>query len=387
MFCRALLTATTRWAIPPRMAISLASAGFEVSAVCLDNGSPLQKTRAVRRTFAYSGLRPLASLIDAIEASDPQVLIPCDDRATAHLHELHAYALGLGVSGQTTVKLVESSLGRPDSYPIVSSRPSLLELARQLGLRVPATKLISSLEDLRSWGREYRFPWVLKADGTFSGAGVRVARTFREAEEAFEELSGMFSIARALTRHAVDRDPFWLRPALARWRPKVIVQSHIEGSPANCAALCASGEILAGISVDVVSTQGPNRPASVVRLVDRPSMMDAAQKIARRLGLSGFFGLDFMKDLHGDDHLIELNPRCTPQCHLRLKNGRDMSGALWQDLTGNANRVLPERLGLQRQTAGSEFPGCAVGRTRVNSGTTGIPSRFFPSPDQPVWTC
>ena len=58
-------------------------------------------------------------------------------------------------------------------------------------------------------------------------------------------------------------------------------------------------------------------------------MMDAAAKIARRLNLSGFFGLDFIiEEETGSTFLIEMNPRCTQHCHLRLGTGRDMIGAL-----------------------------------------------------------
>ena len=38
----------------------------------------------------------------------------------------------------------------------------------------------------------------------------------------------------------------------------------------------------------------PTGSATVVRLTERPEMLLAAKRIARRLGLSGFFGLDFM---------------------------------------------------------------------------------------------
>jgi hypothetical protein len=63
-------------------------------------------------------------------------------------------------------------------------------------------------------------------------------------------------------------------------------------------------------------------------------MMFAAERIAARLGLSGFFGLDFMiDDESGATYLIEMNPRCTPLCHLQLGGRRDMVGALWSQLT------------------------------------------------------
>jgi carbamoylphosphate synthase large subunit len=68
-------------------------------------------------------------------------------------------------------------------------------------------------------------------------------------------------------------------------------------------------------------------------------MMLSAARIARRLDLSGFFGLDFMiEEGSGDMYLIEMNPRCTPPCHLSLGKGRDMSEALRAQLSGQPPR-------------------------------------------------
>ena len=117
--------------------------------------------------------------------------------------------------------------------------------------------------------------------------------------------------------------------------PRVAVQSYIGGRPANCAVVCAEGKVLAGIGVEVVAFKEPTGPAAIVRVVDNAEMMLCAERLARRLGLSGFFGLDFMiEDGSGAAYLIEMNPRCTPLCHLRLGKSRDMVGALAAQLSG-----------------------------------------------------
>jgi predicted ATP-grasp superfamily ATP-dependent carboligase len=67
-----------------------------------------------------------------------------------------------------------------------------------------------------------------------------------------------------------------------------------------------------------------------------------AEKIAARLELSGFFGLDFMiEDGTEALYLIEMNPRLAPPCHLRLGKGRDLVGALCAQLTGEPLTDLP----------------------------------------------
>jgi hypothetical protein len=83
-------------------------------------------------------------------------------------------------------------------------------------------------------------------------------------------------------------------------------------------------------------------------------MMGTARKIARRLSLSGFFGLDFMvEEGTGASYLIEMNPRCTPSCHLRLGNGRDMIGSLSEQLTGKA---LSEPVSITQHSLIAYFP-------------------------------
>jgi hypothetical protein len=342
-----LLTDTTRWGRSARIAIELSKAGCRVSAVCLARRHPLLKTRVVHEVFPYNAIRPLDSLTAAIDAAQPQIIIPCDDRAVLHLHQLHSEARLAGPAGDKLADLIERSLGAPQSYPIVSVRYNLLEIAREEGLRVPATQSVHTLDDLGTWSAEHPLPWVLKADRTWGGGGVKVVRSPRQAKRFFKAIPWFFGTALAVKRLIVNRDPFWLVPSWSSRMPGVIVQSHVKGRPANCAVVCWDGRVLAGIAAEVVSSDKPTGPASVVRIVDNPEMMRCAERIARRLGLSGFFGLDFIveegsgEEGSGACHLIEMNPRCTPLCHLRLGKGRDMIGALCSKLSGEPAQVTP----------------------------------------------
>ena len=118
--------------------------------------------------------------------------------------------------------------------------------------------------------------------------------------------------------------------------------------------MCWQGSVLAGIAVEVVSADGLTGPASVVRVVDNSKMLLSAERLARRLNLSGFFGLDFMiEDGSNEAFLIEMNPRCTPLCHLRLGIGRDMIGALWAQLSG---QPLPDSMPVTENNMIAYFP-------------------------------
>ncbi len=314
--------------------------GCSVSAVCPATGHPLLKTTAVRRLFRYSATHPVSSLISAIEAVDPDIIVPCDERAVDHLHEL--YARCQGVPSSNISSLIERSLGSPASYPVVSARYNLMKVAGEEGIRIASTQLVHAVEDLRSWQAEVPFPWVLKADGTWGGHGVRIAHSLREAERFFLGMSRPLSVARFAKRLIVNRDPFWVRSLWDRSRPAVTAQPYIAGRPANCAVSCWQGKVLAGTAVEVISAQGLTGAATIVRVVESPEMILAAERLASRLSLCGFFGLDFMiEDESGAPYLIEMNPRCTPLCNLQLGEGRDMVGALTAQISGRALRASP----------------------------------------------
>lgn len=340
---RILLTDTDRRPYTARMAMALAAVGCEVSVVATHK-NPVQKTKVLQRSFDYSALRPLSSLLHAIATIKPDLIIPCDDRAVKHLHQLHGLPFPAEGVRLRLARLIETSLGAPASFPTLASRHDFLRAATECGIRVPPTRLTNTLDDLRQWRSEQPLPWVLKADGTWGGRGVRLANTFEDAVKYFEELSRPCGLKRAIKRFFINRDSFYLREWWSPRSPTVITQRFIEGRPANCAVFCWEGEVLASIAVEVVSGAGLTRPASVVRMIDGSEMNQAAAAIARRLRISGFFGLDFVLDERAS-YLLEINPRLTPPCHLSLGDGKDLVGALWTQLSGQrakARRIQTE---------------------------------------------
>lgn len=332
---RILLTDTNRWPVVTRLAIAFWKWGCDVAVLCPAPGHPVEKARGVAQIFHYSGFRPLASLRGAIDEFAPDIIVPACDRGVQHLHELHAISQREGTTGRTLRALIESSLGSPDGFPIVSSRWGLLEIARGEGILVPKMGAIENLADLKRWHAGSEWPVVIKADGTWGGRGVRIARNASEAERCFLELTQPARMAGLIKRVLLNRDRGWEFCDWKRSRPAVIGQSLIDGRPANCAVACSQGKILAGIAVEVVRAQGSTAPATLVEVVEGGQMMLAAERIARRLNLSGFFGLDFViENGTGATYLIEMNPRCTPPCPLPLGKGRDLVAAMWAHLVG-----------------------------------------------------
>jgi len=335
---RILLADTDRRGYAARLAMAFAGAGCEVSAVCTDH-HPIMTVKTLHRRFPYSALHPVASLQQAIEAAKPDLIVPCDDRAVSHLHQLCGRS---GEQNDRIARAIERSLGPPGSYPVVSARNALLELARGQGIRVPQTQCLQSGSDLDEWKSRQPLPWVLKADGTWGGGGVRIAQTSQEAAQLYQRLNGPCGLKRGVKRLLVNRDPFYMRDWWQRSRRSVIAQAYIQGRPANCAVACWQGRVLAQTSVEVLAALRSTGPANVVRRINNSEMTNAAERIAEKLQLSGFFGLDFIIESEtGATFLLEMNPRPTPLCHIQLGSGPDLVGALHAAVAG---QPLPSKM-------------------------------------------
>jgi hypothetical protein len=284
---------------------------------------------AVHRTHPYGSFRPLSSFNVAIEAADPDLVVPCDDLATAHLHAMVREGRhGFSVSSATAA-LLRRSLGSPASYSTADSRQEFLSIAREEGLLVPNSALTPGLGALNNWLRESGTPAVLKKDCTSGGEGVRIVKTHLQARRAFHELASRRPTSSTLKRILVDRDRTCLASLLCGKQPLVSVHQFVSGQDANVAVACWQGDVLAEITAIALKTRSPKGPAAIIRLIENSHTSAAVKKIVRRLGLSGFAGFDFVIEYHtGKAFLIEINPRATQTCHLQLGLGRDLPAAL-----------------------------------------------------------
>ena len=100
------------------------------------------------------------------------------------------------------------------------------------------------------------------------------------------------------------------------------------GRPANAAIACFEGTQLGAVQAEVIESDGPTGPSTVLRVIDNPDMSYAVKSIVSNLELSGLCGLDFILDDDGRAHLLELNPRATPTSHLVAADGTDLLTAL-----------------------------------------------------------
>ena len=327
-----LIATTERWHPTARLAMALRDAGCVVHAVC-PSRHPLSNTTAVQQIYWCRGLRPIASFARAIASSNPDVVIPGDDLATRQLHELYRRESLKG--GSPICRLIERSLGAADSFSIVYARAKSMEAAERAGVRVPSTTVINNDDELRDWIKRTGLPTVLKANGTSGGDGVRVVRSFREAQSAFRQLRRPPLLARALKRAVINGDLTLLAPSFFRRRATVNAQVFIAGREATSAVVCVDGKILASLHFEVIQKARATGHATVLRRIDNDEMKTASEKVVSQLRLSGLHGFDFMLESASDKaYLIELNPRATQVGHLNLGPNRNVPAALAAALKG-----------------------------------------------------
>ncbi len=332
---RVLLVSSLRWPVSAKLACAFLRHGCHVEAVSPKH-HPFDLVAGIANVHTLRGLDSIESLYEAITASAPDLLVPCDDFVVWQLHELHR-------TRPEIRPLIERSLGAAGSYDTVSSRGEFMKVVEELGLRAPRTCELATAADLRDWfsiqsarGGPNSARGVLKLDWTCAGKGVRMVGSLAEAEKAFAEMTRQpHSVGVALGRWLLNHDAL----ALWKWsrhkRQQVTIQEFIPGRPANLLMACQDGKVLGSLTAEVLFAHDTTGSSLAVQLIENKEILTAAKRIAERLQLSGFHGLDFiLEEGTGLPYLLELNPRCTQLGHLPVGGRGDLAGALARAFTG-----------------------------------------------------
>ena len=290
-----------------RFAIEISKVGCRIAAV-YPVGHFLQKTAVVEQKYILSPLAPLECIENAIQGWLPQFLICGDDLAVRALHLIYQRACSdLSRKRVGIADVIEASLGS-HLYFSSTEKSALMQYAPTIGIRCPATKMIADTTDLRNTLKQIQYPIVFKLDGTSAGTGVRVARDEQQAWVAYFELK--------------KQSQRWFTPPLGfGWigltgLKRLAIQEFVDGVSANRAIFCWKGEVVVGVSAEVIESSYETGPSTVVRIIDHPQLATVTDRLAESLQLSGFCGFDFIIDSSGEALLIEINSRITPTAHL-----------------------------------------------------------------------
>jgi hypothetical protein len=348
---RILIVATNLLPLPGRIAMALSTVGFQVASIC-PGASPVHRIRKMGPCFVYHSWTPFLSIKRAIRAWSPTLLVCTDDNAIGALHRLHRSLLETGGSANgELIELIERSIGGERTFETVEAKSRLIPLAQSLEVACPKTIAVANHVTLQHELDKIVFPVLVKADGTWGGRGVRRVNSPEELRSAIPVLLFPVSWPGTIRRLIGKVLPFSMLGWMRKWPRIMSIQEIIVGRPCNRAIVCWQGKVLAGISVEALKTSDEFGPATVVKIIDHPDMTRAAEKIAAKLNLSGFIGLDFVLDHANKAWLIEMNPRVTPICH--LMNGF-LPAALFTQMTGTDPGI---KIPLVRNQTIALFPG------------------------------
>jgi hypothetical protein len=333
-----LLATTGQLPSTARLAMELHDAGAHVSLISPRN-HPARVLDLIPHQVIYRAFDPKRCLESALLRLQPDMVIPCDERAVRDLHSICR-----STEHPEVKRLIQQSTAPSENYQTITSRAELLALARREGARVPPSMALPDKESLNQWTAENPAPFVLKADGSWAGFGVRIISDADAAKGAYAQMTRPASLRLGLRESVLEGNHFGFQPWLRRERPAMSVQGYIDGWPANVGVACWQGEILAAICAESVSTLSATGPSTAARIIDNSEMIETAKSIVAALSLSGLVGFDFMIEAAtGAAWLVEMNPRNTPICALRLGPGRDLAEALVAHLAGRSMRDRPTR--------------------------------------------
>lgn len=347
---RILIVATTHWVSTGCLAMALSSLGCRVELMAPQE-HPALATEAIEAHHRYWPMMPLAGLRRALGASRPDLLLLADELSFLLVEELSQWALATDSGeAEATLHLLRRSFGNLECLPLTRSRMALLTTAETAGVSIPLTTPVRNAADLRRIAQEMPGPWMLKADSTWGGFGVRKVDRPDRLISAWKRLQQPLGFRQSVKRGWKGKEwghlHLWLRGA----NRDVIAQSFVQGRERTGMTVCSGGRLLAAVCLQVEEIGYANGPASKLRVVQDSAMLEAMRCVANATGISGFCGFDFMLDANtGEPHLLELNMRPTPLAHLSLGDGYDLCATLLRallDLPEVKDRPTPVHGGL-----------------------------------------
>jgi hypothetical protein len=314
---KVLLLSLRDWHEAGRLPRAFRRAGFHVAALAFP-GLLITRSRDVQSLIMLPESGTQAELIHAIrsgvEAAAPTLVVPTDDAAVEWLQAVALTARRELPPGAPLLRLLQDSLGEFRHHATVLDRKLMAALAESCGVRAPPFVVAREHQDALAFAEQQGLPVVLKAEETAGGYGVAICRDLPSLSSALSRFGGV--------------DGKHLRAGL-------LVQGFVAGPTAMRAVMAWRGQVLSGLSGIKRETHPfPTSPSSVVEFIEHEEMRNTAQILVAELGFSGLASLDFQLDADGKAHLIELNPRPTPICHLGEVLGRDLCQCLADTLRG-----------------------------------------------------
>ena len=259
-----------------------------------------------------------AGFVDAIEeavrAESVDFILPVTDEAI----------LPLAAARDRFEHLCEIAMPSPRALDIVTDKEKTLEVARGLGIAVPPTRVVESVEEAIEAAKELSWPLVLKP------ASSRKLDLTRAA------------IASATVSFAEDEGDLRQRMAPLEGHHKVLLQSYTAGSGQGVELLAKDGRVLAAFQhrrlAEVPIQGGASALREAVALDE--GLFAHSRALVEALDWTGLIMVEFK--IGERPSLMEINGRVWGSLPLPVWSGMDFP-ALLSRLYDPSNPPLPEK--------------------------------------------
>src|SRR2546427_3617691 len=302
---------------------SLGRRALSVAALESSSEAPAFSSRWCQRGFVCPPVDTtgayLAFLEELLERTGVRVLIPSHDGTIALLRQ-HRARVG---------QRVRIALANERAMTIAVNKERTLAVAKRLGISVPRSLVVRTVDEVPMAVKEIGLPAVVKPSESWLWHGPQGMRVVSRVVTSPDE-----------ARRAVAE--------LTRWGGVTLFQQLLWGRREAVSFLYAHGNVYARFAQWAKRTEPPLGGNSVLRqsIVVPPDIGAQAEWLVRELDLEGYSEVEFRRDSNGVPYLMEINPRLSASVEIAVRCGVDFPYLLYQWANGGSiDKVEDYRIG------------------------------------------
>jgi predicted ATP-grasp superfamily ATP-dependent carboligase len=297
---------------------SLGSRGLHVAALEMFDRVPTFSSRWCRQAYICPTVASTDAFINYLEQlldhTRVKVLITSSD-VNAALFCMHRERLE---------RRVRIALAREPALGIALNKEQTLDIAKRLGLGVPRSILVKTVNEVEAALRDVGLPAVVKPVQSWTWSeeksiklGCKLVTTPDEARRAVEELTSQGEGVATL------------------------FQQYLSGRREAVSFLYAHGQIYARFAQWAKRTVPQLGGTSVLRqsIAIPPDIGEQAERLVREIELEGYSEVEFRRDSDGHPYLMEINPRLSASVEIAVRAGIDFPYLLYQ--WANGEQITP----------------------------------------------
>jgi predicted ATP-grasp superfamily ATP-dependent carboligase len=277
--------------------------------------------REVVADAADSPARFVDDVVRAARRRDTRIIVPVTDAALLAL-----------LPARKRIGDIELPWPDADVMRRVADKAVVTDLARTVGIAVPAQRVASTVAEALNAAEELRFPLVIKP-----------SRSVREQPGG--------SLTKLTVAHAADASA--LRACLADLGPTalpVLLQERIVGPGVGLSLLIWDGRVIAHFAHRRLREHPPSGGVSVYAesIAAAPDLVHQSAALLERLAWRGVAMVEYKVDAAtGTPHLMEINGRFWGSLQLAIDAGVDFPALLVRASSGQAEPVTSYRTGVR----------------------------------------